>query len=314
MKRHGHKIMDNSFARITKNKSLVPLLTLFSLVLASLSVYCLILPFIKDIKAPLNYAFIAVGGLGSLYFTFTVFNYAYQLVKPKNALLVSDEGFLDLVNGGNGAGFVPWSNVRCVEMSGSEERPYIGIGLIDANEVMKTSRRSLEKQITEMSGAGKPELMFRPFEIGCTLEEAYGTLRDCRTAYLRTVDHGDTNVLYEEEPGLEPTRTLPVGAIEEALKANAAKIQSPVKKAGTAAVKKEDTAVKIEDTESADNADTEDLIGESHKQAKTVDELLAELSDSIGKSRNKLEGGEMNEELEQFIKKLNDKNKKDGKK
>ncbi|MDD4126041.1 MAG: hypothetical protein PHW77_10010 [Eubacteriales bacterium] len=287
--------MDNSYTKIVKSKSLTPFFTLFSLALSALSAYCLILPFIKDIRVPLNYAFMAAGGIGFLYFTFTTFNCAYQLFKPKNAVLVSDEGFLDLTNGGNGAGFIHWSNVRSVEMCGSEKKPYIGIGLADANEVIKIAGHALEKQITELSEAEKPELMLRPFEIDCTLKQAYQILTGHRNAYLRTVDHGDTNVLFGDSFSAAPKRTHPVQSAEN------------------------DTEPPIPEISAETEEKAEKDREQSDTNAKTIDELLAELAESIGKSRQKIDGGQkpdgsdIGTELEQFLKKLRNKENKDGK-
>ncbi len=295
--------MDKSFTRITKNKSLTPLLIFFSFALAALSGYCFALPFIKNIEAPLKYAFVVAGAVGAMYFTFMTFNCGYQLVKPKNAVLVSDEGFLDLVNGGVGAGFIPWSNVRCIEMCGGS-KPYIGIGLSDANVVLKTANRALEKQIGERSGDEKPELMFRPFEIGCSLAQAYETLKNHRNAYLRSLDHGDTNVLYGDNYKPAARVRPPKGGLNAGVNAGVNTGVNAVEALNSSLT---DQNEKLPDTDEA-------VSPTARSEAKSVDELLAELSASLGKSRGKLDGGEISAELEQFINKLQNKNKTDGKK
>ncbi|NLN55983.1 MAG: hypothetical protein GX148_06775 [Clostridiales bacterium] len=288
--------MENSFQRITKSKTLTPLYMLFSLALASLSGYCFVLPMFKPVETPLDYAFYIAGGVGFVFFAFTFFNCIYQLFKPKNAFLVSDEGFLDLTNGGDGAGFIPWYNVRSIEMCGSSKKPYIGIRLADANEVIKVAGRSLEKQINAMLESGKPELVIRPFEIGCPLKQAFDIFTEGRNAYLRTVDHGDTNVLFGDSFSEAPKRQPKPKPIDETPETVIIPEKQEPPKKETAEVK---TEVKADE--------------------KSIDELLAELAQSIGKNRKKLDGserdssGELNAELEKFLEKLK-KNEKPGNK
>lgn len=285
--------MDNSYTKITKSKSLTPLYLIFSLALTGLSVFCFILPFIKNIESPLNYAFMIFGGVGSLFFAFAFFNCLYQLFKPKNAFILSDEGFLDLTNGGEGAGFIPWSNVAGVEMCGSSKKPYIGIRLIDANEVLKTAKRPLEKQINTLLESGKPELVIRPFEISISLHSAFDIFVERRNAYLRTVDHGDTNVLFGDFTIAPKRQPKPVD--EEVKEVNEIKETKP----------------NMEKTSEIPR------LLKSESEEKSVDELLAELAKSIGKSRDKLEGGKdeknddavLTAELERFLKKLKNENK-----
>ena len=122
----------DGIVRIKKGRSMTPWIALVAFALAAASVYCMLVPLViyKIDNALLYYAFLCVGAVGTLYF-FGMF--AYELVQvfsPKNALLISAEGFLDLINGTSGAGFVPWSNVAKLEIEGGV-KPYICIGLLE---------------------------------------------------------------------------------------------------------------------------------------------------------------------------------------
>ncbi|MFA6730184.1 MAG: STM3941 family protein [Eubacteriales bacterium] len=252
-----------TYTRVIKNKSLTPFYTLACVFMDALSAYLLSLPLLKDITGYKGYVFTLVGAAGTVYFTFLAFNFAYQLFRPKNALLVSDEGFLDLINGGSGAGFVPWDNVASIEMCGRQGRPYIGVHILDANEIIKNSGRALEKQIVNHIELNKPELVIRPFEVGLPLEEVREILRERRAAYFKGVGGTDTNVLFPPEEDIAPTRPLPVKEIENAVK-------------------------KSRQPESLIPPESEE------KDGGNIDELLSELSRSIKKSRQKLDGEDEN--------------------
>lgn len=184
----------NSIVKIKKSRSLLPLMAIFTMFLSALSVYCLLLPFAKNIVKPLDIAFYIVGGLGSLYFITYFFIFVSRMINPKNALLVSEEGFLDLINGETGAGKVLWNNVSLLEIRGND-RPYIAIGVINYEPILKKGSKQLKEQILRRNEKGLPVLMIRPFEIACSLDEAFDALTSFRNIYLKSISNGDTSVI-----------------------------------------------------------------------------------------------------------------------
>ena len=190
--------------RIKKSRNLTPLLAFFALLMAVSSGYLLYLYFTSDLRQPFETLFLVIGSVGAVYFTICFFNLIYQVISPKNAFLISEDGFLDLINGDTGAGFVSWTNVRSIEIIGNS-KPYIGIGIVSASEITEDAGKKLALQIKTRSEKGLPELVIRPFEISCPLEEAFEALKDFRNRYYRNIDAGDTNIIETAEK----TRAIP---------------------------------------------------------------------------------------------------------
>ncbi len=182
------------FVKIKKSRSLTPWLALVAFALTAASVYCLLVPlvFYRMDKLP-YYVFISAGAVGTLYFLGFFIYEIVQLFSPKNALIVSAQGFLDLLNGSSGAGFIGWGNVTKVEIEG-DEKPYIAIGLLDISSVPNIKDKKLKKQLE--SKDDMPELYIKPYEIGMTLDEAFSVLRTAREAYYREcLPSGNTEIL-----------------------------------------------------------------------------------------------------------------------
>ncbi len=184
------------FVRIKKGNSLTPWIALVAFALAAASVYCLMVPLViyKVENAILRYMFICVGAVGALYFLSMFIYQIVQLFSPKNAMLVSDEGFLDLLNGTEGAGYIPWSNVAKVDIEGGD-KPYISIGILDPETVPNINDAKLRRQFAEGSPV-LPELFVKPYQIAIPLEKAYAILRDARDAHSRSyAPSGETAAL-----------------------------------------------------------------------------------------------------------------------
>lgn len=74
----------------------------------------------------LFYAFLAVGGIGLLYFSYMFASSVYRIFIPQNALLIDENGFCDYTVCQAGTGFVPWSNVDSIKVFGPEDEPLLG--------------------------------------------------------------------------------------------------------------------------------------------------------------------------------------------
>ncbi len=302
----------NEIFRIKKSRNLTPLLAFFALLLACASGYLLYLYFTLDLKMPFEILFLVVGGVGAVYFTVCFFNLLYQVISPKNALLISEDGFLDLINGDAGAGFVSWTNVSRVEMLG-DDKPYIGIGLLSVSNLEESPTKKLTSQMEERASKGLPELVIRPFEIACGLEEAFSALRDFRNRYYSHLDAGDTNVFDARKiPGLESLNEFD-GLFKEKENENDEDIESGEKSGGIAGAigTDEDTPLADDDIKIAESTDVDVPAEKTDDTKKSIDELLAELSETIGKKREETSESStdkaVNDGIEELIKLLKEK-------
>lgn len=203
---------NEEFVRIKKSNTLTPWFALVAFALAAASIYCLLVPLViyRVDNRVLYYLFLVVGAVGTLYFTGLFAYMIAQLFSPKNAMLVSSEGFLDLLNGTDGAGFIPWGNVAKLEMTGGE-KPLIIIGLLDADAVPNIKDAKLSKQLNEGSPV-MPELFVKPYEIAIPLKKAFLILREARDSYYReSAASGETAILSDTV-----TRTIRQPAISKA--------------------------------------------------------------------------------------------------
>ena len=286
--------MDNrndGIIRIKKSKSLTPWIALVAFALTAASVYCMLVPLViyKDNigSKALFYSFIVIGALGTAYFTGMFIYQIVQLFSPKNAMIISSEGFLDLLNGTEGAGVIPWSNVAMIDIDGGQ-RPYIKIGLLDVSEVPNIGDAKLRKQLTE-SGTVMPELYVKPYQISGSLDAVYDALRKARDMYYRSVSpSGRTAVL---------TDTFMHAVRRSVTDAPGAPAKAPQNSFDAI---REDVKQDAPQSAQPAPADTEE---------KSIDELLKELSGEIEKRRQKLSGDskKSSEELEDIIRYVKEK-------
>lgn len=282
--------MDNrndGIVKIKKSKSLTPWIALIAFALTAASVYCMLVPLAVykgriDSKA-LYYAFIIIGALGTAYFSGMFIYQIVQLFSPKNAMIISSEGFLDLINGTSGAGVIPWSNVAMIDIDGGQ-RPYIKISLLDVSEVPNIGDAKLRKQLTE-SGTVMPELYVKPYQISGSLDAAYDALRKARDTYYRsTSPSGGTAVLSDTF----------MHAVRRSVAEKPASPKETPKNDFNAIREDVMQDVKRSAPQSAQPADADE---------KSIDDLLKELSGEIEKRRQKLSGDskKSSEELEDII-------------
>ncbi len=277
--------------RIKKSRNLTPLLALLAFLMACASVYLLYIYFTLDLRQPFETLFLVVGGVSAVYFTVCFFNLLYQSISPKNALLISEDGFLDLVNGGCGVGFVSWANVSRLEMAGGD-KPYIGIGLLASENVTENAPQKLVSLIESRTENGQAELMIRPFDISCSLEEAYSALRDFRNRYYRNIESGDTNII----DTVDKTRAIKLpDTVNE--------FDNIFKEKEIPEAEKENPNVKTGDL-SVDDTDA------TQESKKTIDEILNELSSSVKKESPQSEKRQSKltqEDIDELIRLLKDK-------
>ena len=107
--------MKDGITRIQRRSALLPVLAILSLLMTGASIFCIIFPYIKKFDDMLFYAFLAVGGIGLLYFSYMFASSVYRIFIPQNALLIDENGFCDYTVCQAGTGFVPWSNVDSIK-------------------------------------------------------------------------------------------------------------------------------------------------------------------------------------------------------
>ena len=79
--------MNDGITRIQRRSASLPLLAILSLLMTGASIFCIIFPYIKKFDDVLFYAFLAVGGIGLLYFSYMLASSIYRIFIPQNAML-----------------------------------------------------------------------------------------------------------------------------------------------------------------------------------------------------------------------------------
>lgn len=78
--------MNDGITRIQRRSASLPLLAILSLLMTGASIFCIIFPYIKKFDDVLFYAFLAVGGIGLLYFSYMLASSIYGIFIPQNAM------------------------------------------------------------------------------------------------------------------------------------------------------------------------------------------------------------------------------------
>lgn len=163
--------MEKNIIKIKKSRFYTPVLLIFSVILLALSIYCIIYPSGKALSQSVALTFRIAGGAGAAYFAFSFFNYFFQLISPKNALVISDDGFADFVTGGTGVGFVEWKNVCSVTPVKTKNGSYLGIGLVDTDALELNPKGAAFRALNQNKENNLPEIIISSSDIDMRISE-----------------------------------------------------------------------------------------------------------------------------------------------
>ncbi|MEG1743616.1 MAG: STM3941 family protein, partial [Clostridia bacterium] len=157
--------------KIKFSRAYTPLFLMLSLFLLGLSIYCVFYPVGLTLEKPVALTFYIAGGIGALYFAFSSFNYIFQLISPKNAIILSPEGFADFSFCGTGAGFIEWSNIKTVKIATTKHGKLFGLTLVNPDLVLTDTSKTVAKAIKRNIDAKLPEIIIRQDDLSINLNE-----------------------------------------------------------------------------------------------------------------------------------------------
>ena len=151
--------MNDGITRIQRRSASLPLLAILSLLMTGASIFCIIFPYIKKFDDVLFYAFLAVGGIGLLYFSYMLASSIYRIFIPQNAMLIDENGFCDYTVCQRGTGFVPWSNVESIKVFGPEDELLLGVTLKSIDRLEEIPDKRVYKELSDNMKTGVPEII-----------------------------------------------------------------------------------------------------------------------------------------------------------
>ena len=157
--------MNDGITRIQRRSASLPLLAILSLLMTGASIFCIIFPYIKKFDDVLFYAFLAVGGIGLLYFSYMLASSIYRIFIPQNAMLIDENGFCDYTVCQRGTGFVPWSNVESIKVFGPEDELLLGVTLKSIDRLEEIPDKRVYKELSDNMKTGVPEIILKQSEV-----------------------------------------------------------------------------------------------------------------------------------------------------
>lgn len=130
------------------------------------------LPLYKKFDDVLFYAFLAVGGIGLLYFSYMLASSIYRIFIPQNAMLIDENGFCDYTVCQRGTGFVPWSNVESIKVFGPEDELLLGVTLKSIDRLEEIPDKRVYKELSDNMKTGVPEIILKQSDVKMPLPPA----------------------------------------------------------------------------------------------------------------------------------------------
>lgn len=274
--------MKDGITRIQRRSALLPVLAILSLLMTGASIFCIIFPYIKKFDDMLFYAFLAVGGIGLLYFSYMFASSVYRIFIPQNALLIDENGFCDYTVCQAGTGFVPWSNVDSIKVFGPEDEPLLGITLKSIDRLEEIPDKRVYKELSDNMKTGVPEIIIKQSDVKMPLRQLERVMK--RAAGLADAPSAPKTD--------DATRELPLKDIVPTLKQEAAEAESAEKADDFEALadlfaRKEEWPKPAETIPSQPEPSepasprSEPSAKPSDKTEKSIDELLEELAATL---------------------------------
>lgn len=138
---------------------------LFFLVMIILSLLCVLLPFFYDVPEEYKSAIIGVGAFSFVYFMSRFVRLIYLGFRPKDALILTEEGFHNYIDNPKKGVFVNWSNVSSVKIFGPEKALMIGVELFDIEILSELLKKSKSKELKANVETGLPAIIIKQAEI-----------------------------------------------------------------------------------------------------------------------------------------------------
>jgi len=177
---------------VNRRNVFLPVLTGVSLIMLGISVLCLFIPFISDFKevfsftaknSPIGagtarFAYMALGGVGTLYFSFITFYFIFNVISPPAALTVEDTGIYDYTVGGSGAGFIPRDAIVSLRILGTQKKPCLGIRVAAEYVVALGNNIAAKKAVHRNLEAGLPGVIISESDIYMSVKKLLKLLVD----------------------------------------------------------------------------------------------------------------------------------------
>lgn len=298
--------MNDGITRIQRRSAPLPLLAILSLLMTGASIFCIIFPYIKKFDDVLFYAFLAVGGIGLLYFSYMLASSIYRIFIPQNAMLIDENGFCDYTVCQRGTGFVPWSNVESIKVFGPEDELLLGVTLKSIDRLEEIPDKRVYKELSDNMKTGVPEIILKQSDVKMPL-------RQLERVMLRAAGLADPQPTPKTDGA---TKELPLEDIVPALKTEAAKPENAEKAddfealADLFARKDERREPKAEAAEAPAQKDEAPsrAAENAEKSEKSIDELLDELAATLkspsGSGADKSAETGYNKKLEALLEEL----------
>ena len=138
---------------------------LLRLAAALVSLFCACLPFITEFGARYGVYFYVVGFAAFLYFAALYALLLYRGIRPQNALVVTNRGFVEYISNPSAGISVDWTNVQSVKVFGPKKAPLLGIALEDNDIIIERQKKALADELRTNLETGLPALVLPQAQI-----------------------------------------------------------------------------------------------------------------------------------------------------
>lgn len=161
--------------RIKKKQQYLPFYIGFCVIMFGLGLFCLFLPYIAPYRdtfsATRKAIYLALGGLGTVYFAFLTSYLVFQLVSPPTALLISSKGLTDFTTAGKGAGFIPKDSIISLKVFGIKKKLYLGIKVSDESVSSLGLKPAAKREIQSNISSGMPAIIIKQSDVNVPIRK-----------------------------------------------------------------------------------------------------------------------------------------------
>lgn len=161
--------------RIKKKQQYLPFYIGFCVIMFGLGLFCLFLPYITPYRdtfsATRKAIYLALGGLGTVYFAFLTSYLVFQLVSPPTALLISSKGLTDFTTAGKGAGFIPKDSIISLKVFGIKKKLYLGIKVSDESVSNLGLKPAAKREIQSNISSGMPAIIIKQSDVNVPIRK-----------------------------------------------------------------------------------------------------------------------------------------------
>lgn len=301
--------------RIKKKQQYLPFYIGFCIIMFGLGLFCLFLPYIAPYRdtfsATRKAVYLALGGLGTVYFAFLTSYLVFQLVSPPTALLISSKGLTDFTTSGKGAGFIPKDAIISLKVFGIKKKLYLGIKVSDDIVPDLGLKPAAKREIQTNISSGMPAVIIKQSDVNVPIRKLLRLIVDrLATPAAKTEEataqkkenHSPTIEAQAVQATAESQKTSPVEQKKQPEDKHLSKqifgTEAKISPEGNEDKKSKITVLTTDEKKSTENDDdvkifnedknSADLVTENNKSEETksaatiksVDELLEQLLNS----------------------------------